>query len=102
MLLTYLFDVLIVFEGDREAAMQYYRQGLKLDPENQKLKDAFRSIKNFNKHHTKADEFFAANQYENALQSYQKALESLPEAGYALLVRVVEQILTITCRRGYR
>lgn len=65
--------------GEHDAATQHFREGLKSDPEHKGLKDGHKLVKKIEKKKKKADEAFAAGDYEKAIQLYTDAMNIEPE-----------------------
>ena len=60
--------------GEHDSAIQHYREALKFDPEHRGCKAGHKYVKNIEKKRKKADEAFAARNYEEAIKKYWEAI----------------------------
>eukprot|EP01094_Clydonella_sp_ATCC50884_P029454 TRINITY_DN9231_c0_g1_i1.p1 TRINITY_DN9231_c0_g1~~TRINITY_DN9231_c0_g1_i1.p1 ORF type:complete len:500 (-),score=147.90 TRINITY_DN9231_c0_g1_i1:82-1581(-) len=65
--------------GDIDTAMKFYRQGLKSDPENKKLKEQYTKLRKFSKIFEAAREAYSNQKWKDALENYRDAAEMMPQ-----------------------
>ena len=64
---------------DHEVAMRHLREGLRFDPENKEIMGFYRKLKDLIKRIAMGQESFEAGQWNDAIDSYARAIDIFPE-----------------------